>query len=202
MSKKLNRDDIDKFHDYSLYIPKRTIFIGSEDHDIEHGESGTDGAMAERAIKNLAILEGLNSEPITIIMNNIGGDPYHGMAIYDAIRACKSQVTVQVYGHCMSMGSVILQAADLRVMAPNARQMIHYGNWGVDAHAKTAQKWAIECQRNDEWMEAMYLEKIREKHPDFHMSKLKKMLDHDTFLSTKESINLGLADKVLGEENE
>lgn len=201
VSKKFVKEDIDRFHDYSIHIPTRTIFMGSEDYDLEFGESGTDGLMAERTIKNLHLLEALNADPITILMDNIGGDEYHGFAIYDAIAACKSLVTIKVFGHAMSMGSIILQAADERIMAPTSRQMIHYGTWGVHDHAKTAQQWAKEGQKIDEWMENMYLQRIQVKAPDFSLAKLKKMLDHDTFLTARESVNLGLADKILGEED-
>lgn len=203
MAKRLNRDDIDKFHDYSIYVPTRTVFMGSEEYSIEFDtESGTDGLMAERMIKNLNILEGMNQEPITIIMNNVGGDEYHGFAIYDAIKNCKSHVTIKVFGHAMSMGSIILQAADDRIMAPTSRQMLHYGTWTFDGHAKTAQQWAKEGNKIDEWMENMYLKRINEKHPDFSLSKLKKMLHHDTFLTAQESVNMGLADHILGENEE
>lgn len=201
MSKRINRDDVDKFHDYSLYIPKRTIYMSSENvSDADFSESGCDTIMAERQIKNLTILESLSQDPITIIMNNIGGDEYHMLAIYDAIKACKSHVTIKVFGHAMSAGSVILQAADERIMAPNARQMMHYGTWGVHDHAKTAQKWAKEGEKIDKWMEKMYLEKIKEKQPLFKIGRVQKMLDHDTFLTAEESVALGLADKVLGDE--
>ncbi len=193
---KINRDDVDKFHDYSIYIPKRIIYISSEDYEITGAESGTDGLMAERAIKNLAILEAINSEPITIIMNNIGGDEYHGLAIYDSIKACKSHVTIIVRGHAMSMGSIILQAADERIMSPNSKMMVHYGTWSFDGHAKTGQKWAKEFDNLDTWMEQMYLDKIKQKKPDFTLKQIKKMLDHDTFLTAEQAIALGLADKV------
>lgn len=196
---KFTRDDVDKFHDYSLYIPQRTIYMGSEEISIEHGESGTDGAMAERTIKNLTILECLNKDPIIIIMNNIGGDEYHGFGLYDAIRTCKSHVTIKVLGHAMSMGSIILQAADVRIMAPTSRQMMHYGTWGIHDHAKTSRKWSDEGEKINHWMEQMYLQKIHEKHPSFSIQALRKMLDHDTFLTAEESVELGLADKVLGE---
>jgi ATP-dependent Clp protease protease subunit len=176
--------------------------MGSEENSQEHGESGTDGAMAERVIKNIHILDGTSNEEITILMNNIGGDPTHGLAIFDCIKSCKSPVKIIVYGHTMSMGSVILQAADERIMAPNASQMIHYGHLSVDKHAKTAYKIVDENKRLDRWMEELYLEKIREKNPKFKLSKLKKMCDHDTFLTAKESVELGLCDKVLGEDNE
>ncbi len=200
MSRKFNRDDVDKFHDYGIHIPTRTIYMGSETFDIVEGESGTDGYMAERSIKNIHLLESINKEPITILTNNVGGDEYHGFAVYDAIKECKSTVIVKVLGHAMSMGSIILQAADERIMAPTSRQMIHYGTWGINDHAKTARKWSDEGEKINDWMEQMYLEKIRQKIPDFSLSKLRKMLDHDTFLTAKESVELGLADKVLGEE--
>lgn len=202
MSKKFVKDEIDRFHDYSIYLPTRTINIGSEENSLEHGESGVDGAMAERAVKNLHILESLSKEPITVIMNNIGGDFYHGLAIYDAIKACESTVTIKVFGHAMSMGSIILQAADERIMAPTSKQMIHYGTWGYDGHSKTAQQWAKENDKLDRWLEDMYLEMIHEKVPDFSLAKLRKMLDHDTFFTARESVNIGLADKILGEEKD
>lgn len=196
------RDDMDKLHDYSIYLPTRTIFMGSEDVSIEDGESGTDAAMAEKLIKNLHILDNKTNEPITIMMNNVGGDEYHMFAMIDAIRRCRSHVTIEVYGHAMSAGSIILQAADRRLMGPNAVQMIHYGTWGVHDHAKTAQKWAKEGERIDKWMEQWYMAKIKEKHPDFSLKKLKAMLDHDTFLTAKESVHLGLADGIVGEDTD
>lgn len=200
MSKRVNRDDIDKFHDADIYVPQRTIYIGSVVSDIAEGESGCEAFMAERAVKNLHILDKLSKEPITILMNNIGGDEYHCFAIYDAIKACESHITIIVYGHAMSAGSIILQAADERVMTPTSRQMIHYGTWGVHDHAKTSQKWAEEGKKIDSWMEKMYLEKIREKHPGYKIGRIQRLLDHDTFLTARESVELGLADKILGEE--
>ena len=196
---RVNRDDVDKFHGYHIYVPNRTIYMGSEIHTVE-GESGTDGAMAERVIKNLIILDTMNKDPITIVMNNIGGEVNHGLAIYDAIVACKSHVTITVLGHAMSMGSVILQAADERIMSPNAVQMIHYGQMSVDGHAKTAYKQTKESERIDRWMEKLYLDKIREKQPHYTLARLQRLLDHDTFLTAQQSVELGLADKVLGEE--
>lgn len=201
MSKRVNRDDIDKLHDYGIYIPIRTIYMGSEEYDLEKGESGTDGLMAERIIKNLMVLEGMNKEPITIVMNNVGGDVQHGIAIFDAIQACKSHITIRVFGNACSMGSVILQSADERIMAPNAVQMIHYGSSSIEDHNKTVLKHVEEIKRGDVWMEKMYLNKIQEKQPLFRLPRLKNMLSHDTYLTAKESVELGLADKVLNEED-
>lgn len=198
MSKRIAKDDIDRFHDYKLHIPTRTIYMGSESYDSD-GEGGVDGLMAERFVKNIILLDSISSEPITVIMNNIGGDEYHGQAMYDAIKCSRSQVIIKVFGHAMSMGSIILQAADVRIMAPNSKQMIHYGTWAFDGHAKTAQRWAKEGTKIDSWMEKMYLARIQEKNPNFTMEQLKASLDHDTFYTAQESVAMGLADQVLPE---
>lgn len=190
------RDDLDRFHDYGIYLPTRTIFMGSEEHHIEHGESGTDGAMVERTVKNLHILDSVEDSPINIIMNNIGGDEYSCFAIIDAIKQCRSHVAITALGHAMSAGSLILQAADERIMGPLAVQMIHYGTWGCNDHSKTFQKWAREGKRIDTWMEEYYLQRIQEKNPKFQLRRLKDMLDHDTFLTANESLELGLCDRI------
>jgi len=170
--------------------------MGSETAD-ENSESGVDSKMAERQIKNLHILETASSDPITIILNNPGGDINHGLAIYDAIKNCKSHVTIKVLGHAMSMGSIILQAADKRIMAPNASQMIHYGSLAVDKEAKTVYKIVEEYKRIDKWVEDMYLAKIKEKNPHYTRARLQRLLNHDTFLTATQSVELGLADKIM-----
>lgn len=203
MAKKIGHDDIDKFHDYSIHIPTRTIFMGTENISTENDfeESGVDCSMAERNLKNIHILEAMSSDPITIIMNNIGGDFYHGMAIYDAIKySSVEKITIKVFGHAMSMGSIILQAADERIMAPNAKQMVHYGYTTLDGESKTVEKKAREDRDNNRLIEEIYLDRVKEKIPDFTMKALKKLLDRDTFLSPEESVRLGLADKILGDD--
>jgi len=193
---RINRDDVDKLYDYDIYIPSRTIYMGSVESSITEGESGVEAVMAERVIKALHLLDQKN-EPITIIMNNPGGDWYHGMAIYDAIKGCQSQITIKVYGMVMSMGAVILQAADERIMAPNARCMIHYGYMSWEGESKTFAKWAKENEKLDGEMEKILLAKIRAKHAGYPLKDLQEMLRNDTILSAQETIDLGLADTIL-----
>lgn len=198
---KINRDDIEKFHDYALHVPTRTIYLGSFAYSDDGGENGVDFAMAERFVKNMVLLNAINEEPITIIMNNPGGDWFHGVAIFDAISHSKCHVTIQVFGVAMSMGAVILQAADERIMSPNSKFMIHYGTMGLSStHAKIFQKWAEEDRKINADMEQIFLAKIQEKHPEFKLKMLKEMLNFDTILNAKETIELGLADKILGAE--
>lgn len=199
MSLKNKTENISEFHEYGLHLPTRTLYIGSVGYDEEGEEAGIDYAMAEKVVKNLHVLDSISNEQITILINNIGGDIYHCFAIYDAVKKCRSKVKIVVIGQAMSSASIILQAADERIMTANSILMIHYGWLGASGHAKTTQKWAKEGQRIDLWMEKMYLKRIREKNPDFRIGRLKNMLDHDTILTAKESVEFGLADKILEE---
>lgn len=160
--------------------------MGSVNSDWEGNETGVDFVMAEYFIKGMHVLESKNSKPITIVMNNPGGDWYHGMAIYDAISCSPCEITIKVYGHAMSMGSVILQAADHRIMMPNSRFMIHYGYDGKAGHAKIVYKWADEGKRINHQMENIYLDSMMMKESvigDGHLAKaLTKILEKQNAL--------------------
>lgn len=196
MAKRVNRDDIDQLHDYGLHIPTRTVYIGSVGTNSDDEETGTDHFMMERAIKNLLILESLNQEAITIIMNNIGGDEYHGNAIYDAIQGCKSHITIKVFGNATSMGSIILQAADLRVMSQDSIMMLHYGTISIEGHSKDVINFVDLNKNYMKWMEDIFLVKMKEKNPLITREELQKMINFDKWLTPKEALNLGLIDEI------
>ena len=194
-NKRISRDNLEKFLDYGIDIDNNVLYMGSE-FDTEDSESGVDFMMAERVIKGLHYLDQKATNGITIKMNNVGGSYYHGMAIYDAIKACENNVTIIAYGHAMSMGSVILQAADKRIMMPNSRLMIHYGTDGYYGHSKNFSKIAQEGEATNNIMVDILIEKIREKHPKYTRQKLKQLLNFDTYLSAQETVDLGLCDEV------
>jgi ATP-dependent protease ClpP protease subunit len=163
MAKKKIRGYIDNWFDLNLDEETRTIYMGSVGTDYDGNESGVDTFMAEFFIKGMHILDSTSDQPITIIMNNPGGDWYHGMAIFDAIQTSRSHCTILVYGHAMSMGSIILQAADHRVMMPNSRFMIHFGTDGKYTHAKIFERWADEGKRINYDMENIYIKSLMKK---------------------------------------
>lgn len=197
---KIYKDEIDRFFDYDIYVPTRTIVMRSHTVDNETGESGTDAEMAQRVIKGLHILDSSapnGDKPITIIMNNPGGDEYDGLGIYDAVKACKNHVTIIVYGKAMSMGGIILQAADKRIMSSNSRFMMHYGQFGVSANAKDVYQWVDDNKRIDSWMEDLFLEKMREVKPSLTKLDIQEMLKADFIVDGEKAVELGLCDEVL-----
>lgn len=185
----MRRDDIlSRFFDYGVDMRSRTLYMGD-----------TDEEMVEYFLKGMAMLSHNSSEAIQIIMDNEGGDAYCGLAIYDAIATSKCHVTITVYGGAMSMGSWILQAADERVLTPHSTVMLHDAHWELEDRAKYVKSQVEEGNRLTLLMEQAYLKRIRQVKPRFTQARLRKMLDDETFLSAKEAVELGLADKVLEE---
>lgn len=198
---KISFDDIEMFHDYKILVTNRIMYVGSESYDSEGTESGTDSFMVGRFIKNMEILESINHQPIEIIMNNCGGDIHSGMGIYDRIMLSPCHITIKVFGEASSMGSVILQAADKRLMSPNAVQIIHYGAFSVGAEAKSAYRFVDEFKRIDKFMEKLYMAKIKKKDPLYKLGRLQRLLEHDTYLTAQQSVDLGLADGIIPIKN-
>ena len=184
----MRRDDVDKFFDYSIHIPSRTLYMGDE----------VDEEMAELFLKGMTLLEYAdNDDPIYIVMNNIGGDEYHGLGIYDAIAASKCHVTITAYGHAMSMGSWILQAADERILSPNCTVMMHYGTWTILGEVNSVRAMNKEFERLNGMMEKVYLEKMKQIDSRCSLQRVKRLLVNESYFTAAEAVELGLADRML-----
>ena len=180
---------LENYLKYNVNIESRTIYFGQ---DVE--EEGTSDI-----IKALHFLTNENNNNIDIIINSDGGDEYYMAAIYDVIKTSKSHITIIGCGYVMSAASLIMQAADWRVMLPHATMMIHYGTSDFNGHSLNHARTAKEFDRINKWMEDVYLEKIKEKKPKFTRQQIKALLQFDTYLPAKETVEMGLADEVMGE---
>jgi ATP-dependent protease ClpP protease subunit len=146
------KEDIDRLFQLGIYLPTRTIYLGGIRDDDSVDEAWSDAAdepgiywnTARRVIMGIHVLDSNaqgGRKPITIIMNSCGGDYSHGMAIYDAIKHAKNHITVINMSHARSMTSLIFQAGDLRITAPNGHYMIHDGEMAESGTPKTVRNW-------------------------------------------------------------
>ena len=190
---RFNRYNLHQFFDYGINPDTKTLYI----EDVNGGDE-VNASMANNVLKGLHLLDNIpNDKEITIIMNSIGGDVYHGLAIYDAIQACKCKVVIKIFGQAFSMGAIILQAADERLLSPNARLMIHYGSVSLDDSAKNTYRWTDEAKRLDNLFDVIILDRVKDRHPRFTKAKVQGLLQFDTIMSAEESIELGLADGFI-----
>ena len=192
------KEDIDRWFEYNYLSTQRIIYVGSCSPETDYGvESGTDCQMSEYFIKAMIHLNNISSKAIFIHMNNLGGDWFHGMAMYDAIRASKAHVYGICWGYAMSMGSLIIQACDSRIVAPHCTFMIHDGFDDLNGTCKSIEAWAKHTAKTRQRMYEIYLGRMKPAKPRITLAKIETLCSHDTIFSAEEAVNQGLADWIL-----
>lgn len=184
---KVKTDELDQWHDYGVYTPARLVELS--------GDIDQDTAM--EFIKNIRLLDHTSNSDIVVLINTPGGDVHQGMAIFDAIKECNSNVLTHAVGPCWSMGSVILQAGDTRKISSNATIMVHTGSSEYDEdHSLNIKRWIKENERIGKRADDILLAKIRKKKPRFTKDKFEKLLEFDTIYTADQALDMGLADEI------
>lgn len=199
---------IEAGHCYGVLLDTREIFI--------RGEVDGEGELGNAFSINLRILLSKSKEqPIVIHQHSLGGDWSCGMMIYDSIVTCPAPIIFVCHGIAASMGSIIPMACvehgnAYRINMPNCDWLIHDGTTDIcDAHTyKQSKAWGNWEERTRKSMLDWYVESCKE--GEFHSGKtdnqirayIKKQLDNkeDWWLSSREAVEHGFADAVMGDE--
>ena len=189
---------LEKFHCDNVFVSSRTIYFGGSHPDLNESDS-VNSTTVGQIIKNLHFLDTLNHKPITILLNTPGGSWEDGMALYDIIKFTTSKVYIVGLGKVYSMGSVILQAGYQRLLMPNSLVMIHDGTEGYVGNAKSMEAWASNSKKIRQKMYEIYYEHMKKANKNITVGQIEKMCSHDKIFSAEEAIQIGLADKIIGE---
>ena len=98
-----------------------------------YGDIG-DGYKVEsgRIVSELLALQS-QYKKIDVRINSRGGDVFSGMAIYNALRQSKSDITIYIDGVAASIAAIIALCGKPLYMSPYAKLMLHSvsgGTWG------------------------------------------------------------------------
>jgi ATP-dependent protease ClpP protease subunit len=211
---KLSRDQkasiVYETHSFNINIDTREIFIhGHIDENQE--DMGVDHRMSNYFIKNIRLLEGLSKEKLIVIhQHSLGGEWDSGMMMYDAIKLCQAPVLFIMWGMAASMGSIVPQAADKRVIAPSCWFMVHEGSTDMcqEMTRKMARSYAKIEDRQDEQMMNIYASVCHsgEAFKDYEEEDIAKFIQkkmdskEDWYLDAEETVKYGFADGILGTE--
>lgn len=143
------------------------------------------GFMAQIANKR-------SNQPLIIDLNSGGGDWEYGIGVYNRLKAHNGPITIRVWGYAMSMASIILQAADNRLIAPYSTIMVHDVSDATEGSMEHLETNLKLTKKLCDHMYKIYME--RTGHPvSFWRQKCKK----DYYLTAKEAVGLNLADAII-----
>jgi ATP-dependent Clp protease protease subunit len=170
---------------YSRLLKDRIIML---DTDVNQ-------TSASLIVSQMLFLESQNPDkPINFYINSPGGSVTAGMSIYDTMNFIKSPVHTIVMGIAASMGSFLASAGTKgkRFILPHARHMIHQPLGGTRGQASDVEIQYKELQHWKETLTKLYVE-----HTGKDYETLEKDMDRDNFMSAQESVDYGLADKIM-----
>lgn len=173
------------FDVYSRLLNDRTIFLGSE----------INSEVANLVVAQLLHLEAVDDEKdIHVYVNCPGGEVYAGLAIYDAMRYVRCDVTTVCCGIAMSMGSIILAGgtAGKRAALPNARILVHQPSGGFRGQATDIEIHAREAMFLRKRVEQIYVE-----HTGQDIEQINRDIERDRFMTPNEAQEYGLIDHVI-----
>jgi ATP-dependent Clp endopeptidase proteolytic subunit ClpP len=152
-----------------------------------------DDRMAHHVIRALDQLD-VEEGPTAICLNSGGGEESAGYAIYDAIRQCDKDVIIQGFGIVASIAAAIFQAADLRLLSPNSKFLIHNGHFdGIGAMQQDA---VVSLAHEIEKDSKRYYEILAGRSKN-SVDVINRMCDKESWFTAREAVAQGFADEVL-----
>jgi ATP-dependent Clp endopeptidase proteolytic subunit ClpP len=132
---------------------------------------------------------------ITIVFNSPGGGVFPGFALFDHIQALRAKghkVITEARGMVASMGTILLQAGDERVVGPNAHVMIHE----VSAQALGKTSELEDTVQLVNRLQDKALDALGERSTMTKRQIKAKWKRKDWWLDAEEAVELGFADRI------
>ena len=143
------------------------------------------------------------AKSVVVNIRSTGGDVNDALLIYDALRALDANITTRCYGYTASAATIIAQAADegCREISNNALYLIHNSTCSIDGNASSLDARAELLRKTDEQLARLYaLHSGGEE--EFFLSLMAENNGEGRWLSAEETIELGLADTLIGFDEE
>lgn len=182
MARKPNHDQVSLVMEYGVNLATRSLHLIGE----------VDDEFVTQGIRGLELLCAASLEPITIYLTSNGGDVEAGMGLYSAIETCPADVTIIVLGSAQSMGAMLLQAADHRVVARYATIMVHNPTLSMEAESHSFSQWS-RWSENMRTLFATILAAKSGRSRGFWRNKLRA----DAIFTAEQAVQYGLADAIL-----
>ena len=161
------------------------------------------GEVTESSISQvIAALVGLSSidkfAPITLIVSTYGGSVDEMFSLYDIIRHLSCPVHTIGLGKVMSAGILLLASGKkgFRLVGKHARLMIHPISSGTGGTV-----FEMSNDTNEFLRQQAVMQEALVSETSMTRAQVEKIMlaGHDTYLTAKDAIKLGIVDKIIGE---
>lgn len=169
---------------FSRLLKDRIIILSGE----------IDDNLANIIVSELLYLDSLNHNDISLYINSPGGSITAGMAIMDTMNYIKSDVSTICLGLAASMAAFLLSCGKKgkRYILPNAEVMIHQPLGGVNGQATEIKIVAERILNLKDKLNRLLSENTGQ-----DLKKIEQDTERDHFLTSKETLEYGIVDKII-----
>lgn len=138
-------------------------------------------------------LGAMGGKDVSMYLSTPGGSVDEGTLVFNTIDRYPGKVTMIVDSIAASMGSYILQAADVRIVAANSKVMIH-DPWSIAmGNAAAFRKEADVLEKYSEAMVPAYAKRSGKTEDE-----VRAIMAEETWYVGADAVTAGFADKVVG----
>lgn len=179
----------DRLAPSDILITDRKVFFTSD----------VNNHSVDELIEALMALDSESDKEITLYINSLGGEVSSGLAVYDYITTMRSPVRTVVIGTAASMGAILFLAGKERAVMEHSLIMLHDPSYGT---GDIGGKKPHEIQKQvDKLMETREeLATIIASVSGQPIEKIYEICKEDTYFNARESIEFGLATKMITKE--
>lgn len=135
--------------------------------------------------------------PITVTFNSPGGYVTDGFTMFDFLRGISERgnpVTTRCIGIAASMGAILMQAGDERIMTPNAFMMVHEVS-GTSEGSTSEREDQLKISKA---FQAKALDALSARSTITRSEIQKKWQRKDWYMSAEEALKMGFIDRIEG----
>lgn len=138
-----------------------------------------------------------DDKQIDVSINCPGGNCIEGMAIYDKFRSMEGcTITMEVFGECSSMATIVLLSGSKRAAHPNARFCIHKPRF-MDFYAPVITEDDALRMHNDLQAEKMRMNKIYLERTNMNEAELEALMSEDRYITAEEALQYGVITEII-----
>lgn len=152
---------------------------------------------AKSACRHLEYMASVNDEPITIVLNSVGGEVYAGLLLYNTIKDIIDNrgidINIEARGLVASVATIVLQAGSKRLSAKRTRFLLHevmHWSYGKSSELEEESKEVKTVNR-------MLAEILAERSGKKTETILKDIKKKEFWMSAEDALSYGLIDEVV-----